>query len=319
MKKAIIVWSGWQDGTIMLNFLKKKEYAVLWIERSKTISIGKEFAKYNDEIINILNYDQVNTLIESTKPDEIYYLAAYHHSSQDTLEDNTTLLEKSYDIHIKGYTNFLESIRKFSPATKIFYASSCLIFGWTETKFQDENTPPCPNSIYWITKLDWMYLWKLYRNNYNIFAASGILYNHESEYRSPKFVSMKIIQGALDIKKWKNDKLVIGDMSAQVDRWSAYDYVEAMYGILQQKTPDDFIISSWETHTVQELVEIVFDYLWLDRKEHIIIDKSIIQRKKWVLFWNNEKIARTAWFGPKTEFKDMIISIIEKTSLFYTS
>jgi len=310
MKKAIIVWSGWQDGTIMLNFLKEKKYAVLWIDRSQTIGIGKEFSKYNKEIIDILDSKKIDKLIQSTMPDEIYYLAAYHHSSQDIIEENDILLEKSYNIHVKGYANFLEAIRKFSPTTKIFYASSCLIFGWTETKIQDENTPPCPNSIYWITKLDWMFLWKLYRDSHNIFSTSGILYNHESKYRSPKFVSMKIIQWALDIKNWKSDKLVIGDLSAQVDRWYAYDYIEAMYWILQQKIPDDFIISSWEIHTVQELVEIVFDYLWLDWKKHVMTDKNIIQRKKWILFGNNNKILKNIWWKPSVWFKKMIIDMI---------
>lgn len=314
MKKAIIVWAGWQDGTIMLSFLKEKKYAVLWIDRSKTISIWEEFKKYNKEIINILNHNEVDKLIESTKPDEIYYLAAYHHSSQDVLEDNHILLEKSYNIHIKGYANFLESIRKYSPKTKIFYASSCLIFGWTETDIQDENTPPCPNSIYWITKLDWMFLWKLYRDNHNIFAASGILYNHESEYRSPKFVSMKIIQWALDIKKWKSDKLIIGDLSAQVDRGYAYDYIQAMYKTLQQKMPDDFIISSWETHTVQELVEIVFDYLWLDWKKYVMEEKKIIHRHVWLLHWNHNKITRNTLWEPTLWFKKMITWIINRVS-----
>jgi len=312
MKKAIIVWAGWQDGTIMLNFLKEKKYAILWIDRSKIISIGEEFAKYNNEIIDILNSNRIDKLIESTKPDEIYYLAAYHHSSQDILEENNILLENSYNIHVKGYVNFLEAIRKYSLTTKIFYASSCLIFGWTETKIQDENTPPCPNSIYWITKLDWMFLWKLYRDNHNIFTSSWILYNHESEYRSSKFISMKIIQWALDIKNWKSEKLTIGDLSAQVDRWYAYDYIEAMHSMLQQKTPDDFIVSSWETHTVQELVEIVFGYLWLDWQKHIMTDKNIIQRKKWILFGNNSKITRDTWFKPKIKFQNMIINIINE-------
>jgi len=311
MKKAIIVWAGWQDGTIMLDFLKEKKYAIVWIDRSQTIGIGKEFLEYNGEIINVLNSNEIDKLIQSTTPDEIYYLAAYHHSSQDVMEENTILLQKSYDIHVKGYANFLESIRKFSPASKIFYASSCLIFGWTKTNIQDENTPPCPNSIYWITKLDWMFLWKLYRDNHNIFATSGILYNHESEYRSAKFVSMKIIQWALDIKNWKSNKLIIGDLSAQVDRGYAYDYIQAMYKVLQYETPEDMIISSWGTHTVKELVEIVFSHVWLDRTKYVVEEKKIIHRHVWLLQWDHKKITDRTWWEPSIWFKEMIINILE--------
>jgi len=313
MKKAIIVGAGWQDGTIMSDFLCKQNYAVLWIWRSQSTVIWKDFEKYNEEIINILNINEIEELVESTKSDEIYYLAAYHNSSQDIMEDNNILFEKSYNIHVKWYLNFLESIKKFSPTTKIFYASSCLIFGWTETEIQNEDTLPYPNWIYWITKLDWMYLSKLYRDNYEIFASNGILYNHESEYRLPKFVSMKIIQWAIDIKNWKSDKLIIWNLSAKVDRWYAYDYIEAMYKILQHKAWSDFIISSWEIHTVQELVEIVFTYLWLDWTKYVFEDNRIIKRNLWLLHWDNTKIVDMTWWKPKHTFIQMIHKIIDST------
>jgi GDPmannose 4,6-dehydratase len=229
------------------------------------------------------------------------------------MEDNNTLFDKSYDIHVKWYLILLESIKKFSPTTKIFYASSCLVFGWTETEIQNEDTIPCPNWIYWITKLDWMYLSKLYRDNYKILASAGILYNHESEYRLPKFVSMKIIQWAIDIKNWKSDKLIIWNLSAKVDRWYAYDYVEAMYKILQYKEWSDFIISSWEIHTVQELVEITFKYLWLDWIKYVIEDNKIIKRNLWLLYWDNTKIVNLTWWKPKHTFIQMIHKIIDST------
>lgn len=310
-KTAIIVWVWGQDGKIMRNFLKAKNYNIIWISKEKTSYHGTVWWEIH---IDILDIEQIKTLINIYKPDEIYYLAAHHHSSQDIIDDNILLFEKSYNIHVKWYLNFLEAIKKKSPQTKIFYASSSLIFWWTQTEIQDENTIPCPNSIYGITKLDWIYLGKLYRENYNIFASSGILYNHESEYRSPKFITMKIIQWALDIKNWKSDKLIIWNLSAKVDRWYAYDYVEGMHMILQHNKPEDFVISSGKIHTVQEFIEIVFYYLWLDWREYVMEEKNIIQRKNWILLGDASKIMKDIGWVPHTWFKEMIISIIKKFS-----
>ena len=299
MKKTIIVWSWGQDGTILTKFLKEKEYQVLWIDK-------------NPDSIDILDIEQVKRVIQEVSPNEIYYLAAYHHSSQEKIEENTLLFEKSYEIHVKWYLNFLEAIRKYNPTSKIFYASSSLIFGDTTTQIQDETTLPSPNSFYGITKLDGMYLGKIYRDQYDIFASTWILYNHESEYRSSKFVFMKIVQGALDIKNWKSDKLILGNLSAEVDRGSAYDYVEAMRKILQIEKADDFIISSGEIHTVQELVEIVFEYLEMDRQKYVIEEGDIIQRKMGKLYGNHQKLTKKLWWRPKLSFKEMITTITQQ-------
>jgi len=298
MKKTIIVWSWGQDGTILTKFLKEKEYQVLWIEK-------------NQISVDILDIEQVNKIIQEVSPNEIYYLAAYHHSSQEKMEENAVLFEKSYEVHVKWYFNFLEAIRRHHPISRIFYASSSLIFGNTTTQIQDETTLPSPNSFYGVTKLDGMYLGKIYRNQYDIFASAWILYNHESEYRSSKFVFMKVIQGVLDIKNWKSDKLILGNLSAEVDRGSAYDYVEAMRNILQTEKADDFIISSGETHTVQELVEIAFEYLGMDWEKYVVEEGGILQRKMGKLYWNHQKITKALGWKPKMKFKDIVVNTMK--------
>lgn len=308
-KTAIIIWSNWQDWKLLSSFLEKKDYNIVWISKEDIYSnnIPLETKK-----CNILNSNEVFELLNIVKPDELYYLAAYHHSSQDVIPNNSELLKSSTDIHVNWYFNILESAAKCSSQTKICYASSCLIYWWSETTKQDEKTLPAPNSIYAITKLQWMYLSKFYTEKYSLQIINAILYNHESEYRSEKFVSMKVIQGAINISKWLQENIILGDLSTQVDWWYAWDYIEAMYWLLQSDKKWDYIISSWELHTIQELVEIVFWYLKLDWRKYIISDSSILHRNNWLLFWNNAKIKNDINRKQSMSFRDTIIYILEQ-------
>ena len=309
-KTAIIVWSGGQDWKILFNFLKEKGYNILWI--SRTWNSTHWIASYSDHIINILHSDSVNSLIKELTPDELYYLAAYHHSSQDIVPSDEILFQESNKIHVEGYFNFLQAVAKYSADTKICYASSCLIYWGSESTQQNEKTLPVPNSIYAMTKLQGMHLGNRFADKYNLQIINAILYNHESEFRSPKFVSMKIIQGAINISKWLQDTITLGDLSTQVDWWYAGDYVKAMQELLQTELKWDYIISSWSLYTIQDLVEIVFRYLGLDRKKHIISDTNIINRKHGLLFGDNSKIKNDIWRVPIVWFEEMIIDMIEK-------
>jgi len=308
-KTALIIWVWWQDGKILFDLLKLKNYRIIWISRDKNV--------YHDidgvfESTDILIKQQVDDLISKYKPDEIYYLAAYHHSSQDSMPDDGELFTKSRETHVDGYFNILQAVQQCSPDTKICYASSCLIYWGSQTEQQDEWTLPVPNSIYGITKLEWMHLGNWYAEKYWLQVVNTILYNHESEHRSSKFVSMKIIDWAIKISKWLQDKIILWNLSTQVDRWYAWDYVKAMHSLLQTDKVWDYIISSWSLHTIQDLVEIVFDYLHLDWKQHIVTDQSIIQRKKWLLFGDNTKLKEDTEWKLTMNFEEMVFYIIDK-------
>jgi len=160
-----------------------------------------------------------------------------------------------------------------------------LIYWWGDTKQQNETTIPVPNSLYAVTKLHGMHLGNWFAEKYNLQIVNAILYNHESQLRSPNFISMKIIQWAIKISQWLQDKITLGDLSTQVDRWDAIDYVEAMHMCLQTSRSSDYIISSGSLHTVKDFVGITFWYLWLNRKNYVIEDKSILIRKNSTLFW----------------------------------
>lgn len=309
-KTAIIIWASWQDGKILRNFLTRKDYIIIWIDRNKNIYYNTQAW---EETTNILDFVQIENIIKKYLPDEIYYFAAYHHSSQDIIPDDDVLFTESQKIHVQWYFNVLKAVASLSKKTKICYASSSLIYWWSDTQIQNETTLPVPNSIYAITKLQWMHLGNWFAEKYNIQVINAILYNHESEFRSPKFVSMKIIQWAINISKWLQDKIILWDLSTQVDRWYAWDYVQAMHALLQTNNVWDYIISLWSLHTIQDLVEIVFRYLGLDWKQYVVSDQSIIQRKNWVLLGDNTKLIQDTLWKPTMTFEEMIVYIINQT------
>lgn len=311
MKKAIIVGSSGQDGKILYQFLVNKGYVVVGINKEKNESNIKDIPYKT----NILDTKEVFELIKKFKPTEIYHLAAMHHSSEDHIPENIELFEKSYQINVLSLLNFLEGVRKYSKKTKLFYASSSHVFGTTKNQIQKEDTPINPDSIYGITKANGIFICNFYRKEYLIHASSGILYNHESEFRNKKFLSKKIILGAINIKQKKQDKLIIGDLSAKVDWGYAYDYVDAMHKILLLDYSDNFIIATGEKHSVKEFVEETFNLLGLDWKKYVKENKAIIKKRNNILIGNSSKLRKETGWKPTVTFKEMIKKLLEKEML----
>lgn len=312
-KKAIIIGSEGQDGKLLYNFLLKKQYNLLGIDKKFIKSNGISWEDY----VDINNVKKVFQLVKTIKPDEIYYLAAFHQSSEDKPIDEMYLFHQSYKINVFSLINFLEAIKTSSIKTKIFYASSSHIFSGSNSNIQDEDNSFAPNSIYGITKLDGLLLCRYYRNKYGIFASCGILYNHESHFRKEKFLSKKIIKGAIDIKNKKCDKIILGDLNAKSDWGYAPDYIEAMYKILNNNKADDFIIATGKLNTVRDFVDTAFTYLGLKLEDHIEENKHIISRKNNVLCGNPKKLMNITGWKPKVNFKEMIkILLIDEGWIF---
>jgi len=301
-KKAIIIGAKGQDGTLLGGFLLNKGYHV--------IGVGVDFIHSSEQRVlnkvDILKENEVNDMISSIKPDEIYYLAAYHHSSQDKEVETRDLIDKSYKINIQGLVNFLEAIRRHSVKTRLFYASSSLIFGNTAQNPQTEETPLNPVCIYGISKVAGMQICRFYAQKHAVFASIGILYNHESHLRPENYLSQKIVTAAKKIKAGLQKELVVGDLGAQADWGYAWDYVEAMWKILQSESPDTFIVATGKTHFVSDWVRLAFAKVGLNSKDYVHEDKSFITRKKGILVGDSSKLCdRTGW-KPKTSFEEMI-------------
>ncbi len=302
MKQAIVIGVDGQDGTLLYDLLLKKEYSVVGIARNRVQSSS---ATSFDQI-DILRFDQVCHLIKKLQPSEVYYLAAFHHSSENLPADNIELLGNSYQVNVAGLANVLEAIRTFSSKTRLFYAASSHIFGEPEEKMQNENTPIRPNSIYGITKAAGLALCQFYRSEFGIYAAVGILYNHESELRAESFLSQKIIKGAVSIKRGKQKKLVLGDLHAIVDWGYASDYVRAMQLILNAKFADDYVIATGEPHTVLDFVQTAFGHLGLDWSLNVEEGQHIVRKPSFCRVGDSSKLKKKTGWKPSVSFERMV-------------
>lgn len=305
MRKALIIGSEGQDGTLLKLMLQSKHYEVWGLGRNKGKGLNG-LAGYipcdlaNDDFTILANF------IASEKPGEVYYVAAFHHSSQEDSDTDFEFIEKSVKINQVGFIRLLEICRLHHPSCRIFYTSSSLIFSGTDQPLQNEKTTPEPRCIYSVTKCAAMEAAKYYRSVYNLFVSIGIMYNHESIYRKDYFLSKKIIDETKQLLNKTIKSIKIGDLSAETDWGYAPDYVEAMWHILQLSEPGSFIISSGEGHTVQNWFEVLFDHIKLDWTKYVVEDRALLRRTKPALIGDNEKLRSTGW-APDTTFKEMII------------
>ncbi len=304
-KRAIIVGSEGQDGTLLFNFLAQLGYEVTGIDRK---SFRSNYFVPDQQPIDILNAQQVTALLSSIKPQEIYYLAAFHHSSEEDFSHISPgqMLETSMDIHVGGLINFLEAIRKSAPQTRIFYAASCLVFGNPSQVPQDEQTPFNPVCAYGISKAAGVQCCRLYREYHGVFAIAGILYNHESYLRTENFVSQKIVRSAQRILKNRQDRLIIGSLSITRDWGYAPDYVDAMQRLLQLDRPEDVVIATGEGHSVREFVQIAFDMLGLDWEKFVTENPNIVCDQQPIYIGNPKRLVNLTGWNPSVSFPEMI-------------
>ena len=308
-KKVIVIGYTGQDGSLLVDELIKRGDHILGISSSKCFLHG---CHYEEKSININDEDQVNKCLKIFKPDEVYYLAAKHDSSE--FFDQTKTMYRNFlsfqEINVNGLVNFLTAIVRICPKTKLFYASSSLVFGEVESETQTEITTFNPKEFYAITKVQGMNLCKMFREKYNVFASTGILYNHESHLRKQNFLTSKIINTAYKISKGSNEKLEIGNMSALVDWGYARDFVSAFQKILSLKKADDFIVSTGELHSVKEFVEIVFKYFKLNYSNHVIENNNILSRISVVRRGDYTKLKNQTGWKPSYVYKDFVVRLI---------
>lgn len=308
MKRAVIFGARGQDGTLLTEHLARRDYHVLGVDQNATdCSLGESLWP-----VDILDPESVLAFFQRFAPDEVYYLAAYHHSSESAeLLAPATIWKRSFDVQVNGLLNVLEAIRAAAPKSRLFYAASSLIFGEPDGSPQTEADPPAPLCVYGITKTAGMQVCRFYRRHYHAFASVGILYNHESHLRPETFLSRKIVSTAVRIKQGRANELVLGDLSAQSDWGYAPDYVDAMHRMLALPEPDDFIVATGALHRVQDWVEVTFGALGLNWRDYCREDPSLITRKRKPLVGDSGKLRRLTDWCPDTSFEDMIARMLE--------
>jgi GDPmannose 4,6-dehydratase len=297
MSKSIVIGHAGQDGV----FLSRR----LWALGDQVIGVGR-----GD--LNLLDADEVRSFLLRENPDFVYYLAAHHHSSEDReLPADGELFRRSFDVHVHGAISFLDAIALYAPKTRFFYAASSHVFGAAMESPQTDATPFRPQNVYAISKCAGVEACRFYRTKHGIHASCGILYNHESELRSERFVSQKIVRGAVAVSRGEIGGIRLGDLDARIDWGYAPDYVEAMTMILAEESPDDYVVASGIARTVREFASVAFSKLGLDWEKHVTVDPDIISNEPMpILVGNATKLkSRTGWF-PKTSFDQMIDKMI---------
>jgi len=316
-KVALVTGITGQDGSYLAELLISKGYTVVGTVRA-TISSDDERFKNLSAVINSKNliiescdlcdYGAMDRIIRKYKPKEVYNLAA----QSDVGESFKTPLA-TCSMNMLGVVNLLEVVRNSDPDIRMYQASTSEMFGDNTTTPQNEDTLFSPVSPYGVAKLAAHYMIKSYRGSYNMFAASGILFNHESPRRGENFVTRKITKAAARIKLGKQDKLQLGNLDAFRDWGFAGDYVKAMWLILQQDVPDDFVIASGETHSVRELLELVFRHADLSVVEHVNTTSDLYRPTEVPKLWGDPSKAEEQ-LGWKRDmgFEDLIIHMYEE-------
>jgi GDPmannose 4,6-dehydratase len=265
MKKALITGITGQDGAYLAKFLLDKGYAVYGaFRRAAVLNVsGLQYVGVDDKVkylpLELLEFTNIYRAIEKVQPDEIYNLGSQSFVALSFEEPIFTA-----DVTALGCLRVLEAIRAGKPDTKFYQASSSEMFGKVQAVPQNEKTPFYPRSPYAASKLFAHWMTVDYRESYGIFTCSGILFNHESPLRGLEFITRKVTYGIARIKKGLRDRIVLGNLDAKRDWGYAPEYVEAMWLMLQQDKPDDYVIASGETHSVREFAEHAFRYAGFD-------------------------------------------------------
>lgn len=317
-KKALITGITGQDGSYLAEFLLKKGYQVHGIiRRSSSFNTGRIlgiFADPHDPGARLfLHYGDlsdasgINQLLKKIKPDEIYHLAAQSH-----VRVSFDIPEYTSDVTALGSLRLLDAIRESGLRTKFYQASSSEMFGKASETPQKETTPFYPRSPYACSKLFAYWTTVNYREAYGVFACNGILFNHESPRRGETFVSRKITRAVARIKLGLEKKLYLGNLQAKRDWGYAPEYVEAMWLMLQQKNPEDYVVATGESHTVQEFAEAAFSHAGLNWKDYVEIDPRYFRPTEVdVLLGDSSKAKTKLKWEPRVKFRDLVRIMVD--------
>jgi GDPmannose 4,6-dehydratase len=310
MPTALITGITGQDGSYLAELLLSKGYRVIGVARRSSTVTYERIDHLLDDITVVQGdlHDQGSllTLLEEYQPTEVYNLAA-----QSFVPTSWNQPALTGDITALGVTRILESIRYVNPKIRFYQASSSEMFGKVLEVPQHEATPFYPRSPYGVAKVYGHWITVNYRESFDMFAVSGILFNHESPRRGMEFVTRKISDGVARIKLGLAKELRLGNLESQRDWGFAGDYVEAMWRMMQQDKPDNFVIGMGETHSVREFCEIAFGHVGLDYNDHVVQDEKFYRPAEVDLLISDPSKARSVLgWEPAVTFKELVIMMV---------
>jgi GDPmannose 4,6-dehydratase len=311
MPTALITGVTGQDGSYLAEFLLAKGYDVVGMVRRTSHHSYERIDHLLDRIrivaADLLDQHSLTVVLQEVRPDEVYNLAA-----QSFVPTSWTQPVLTGEFTALGVTRILEAIRLVHPTARFYQASSSEMFGKVTETPQRETTPFYPRSPYGVAKVYGHWITVNYRESYDLFAVSGILFNHESPRRGIEFVTRKVTDGVARIKLGLAKDLHLGNLDARRDWGFAGDYVEAMWLMLQQPEPRDYVIGSGETHSVRELVELAFAHVGLDHREYVVSDPRFHRPAEVeLLLADAGKARRELGWSPKVSFRELVTMMVD--------
>jgi len=310
-KRALITGISGQDGSYLAELLLEKGYKVYGVVRRLSTPNFSRIEHLRDRV-ELIDGDLCDGMslvnaIQKSEPSEVYNLAAQSFVATSWQQSVLT-----GDLTSIGVTRMLEAIRIVNPKIRFYQASSSEMYGKVIETPQKETTPFYPRSPYAVAKVYGHYITLNYRESYGMYAVSGILFNHESPRRGIEFVTRKITDAVARIKAGKQSKLHLGNLDARRDWGYAKDYVEAMYLMLQQKEPDDFVIATGETHSVRDFCELAFRRAGLNYQDHVVLDDRFVRPAEVdLLLGDASKAEQKLGWKPKTNFEELVNLMVD--------
>jgi GDPmannose 4,6-dehydratase len=310
-RRALVTGITGQDGSYLAELLLDKGYEVWGVTRRTSSHRYERIAHLEGQVqlvsADLLDQSSLASALAEVRPHEVYNLAA-----QSFVPTSWSQPVLTAEFTAVGVTRLLEAIRTVDPGIRFYQASSSEMFGKVREVPQTEETPFHPRSPYGVAKCYGHWITVNYRESYGLYACSGILFNHESERRGLEFVTRKVTDGAARIALGLADELRLGNLDARRDWGFAGDYVEAMWRMLQQPEPDDYVIATGEAHSVRELVEIAFARVGLDWQEHVVIDPKLVRPAEVDLLLGDARKAREqlGW-KPRVAFRELVERMVD--------
>jgi GDPmannose 4,6-dehydratase len=311
VRRALVTGITGQDGSYLAELLLDKGYEVHGMVRRSSTETFQRIEGIRDQITlhtgDLLDQRSLVDVLRACEPDEIYNLAAMSFVAASWSQPVLTA-----EFSAVGVTRILEAMREAAPEARFYQASSSEMFGQVREVPQTERTPFYPRSPYGVAKAYGHFITVNYRESYDLFACSGILFNHESERRGLEFVTRKVTHGAAQVKLGLADDVALGNLDAERDWGYAKDYVEAMWLMLQQDEPDDYVIATGEAHSVRDLVNVAFGHVGLDAEPHVRIDPRFLRPAEVEhLIGDASKAREQLGWEPRTSFEEMIRLMVD--------
>ena len=310
-KKAFITGITGQDGSYLAELLLEKGYEVHGLVRRSSSFNTWRIDHVRDRLLlhygDLVDQNSLLRTLEGVEPDEIYNLAAQSH-----VKVSFEMPEYTGNVTALGVLRMLDAVREMGARARVYQAGSSEMFGLVQETPQSERTPFHPRSPYGVAKVFGHWAAVNYREGYGLHVSNGILFNHESPRRGENFVTRKVTMGLAAIKRGQSTELRLGNLDAKRDWGFAGDYVEAMWRMLQQEKPDDYVIATGETHSVREFLEEAFSYVGLDWRKHVVVDSKYFRPAEVdVLLGDPSKAKRALGWKPRVDFKQLVRLMVD--------